>query len=64
MYTLHAGSNTYRGTETELEAIRMALKQESYQHWAHGARCIQTHRGSRLLLHPQIAHETYLPRRP
>ena len=34
MYTLHAGSNTYRGTETELEAIRTALKQETYQQWA------------------------------
>ena len=34
MYTLHAGSNTYRRTETELEAIRTALKQEPYQHWA------------------------------
>jgi hypothetical protein len=34
MYTLQAGSRSYRGTAKELEAIRSMLKQGAQAHWA------------------------------
>lgn len=34
IYTLHAGSQTYRGTAKELEAIRTMLKCEAHENWA------------------------------
>lgn len=34
IYTLHAGSRSYRGTAKELEAIRTMLKQEAEAQWA------------------------------
>ena len=33
IYTLHAGSQTYRGTAKELEAIRVKLKREAHESW-------------------------------
>ena len=34
IYTLHAGNQTFKGTATELETIRAALKRNAYEHWA------------------------------